>query len=89
METQENNSWGLFYNGNGEWISETKVVFLFESLAAKLKTHADEQGIKFIIHKTCFGELWCYRVEIEAINPRYLKKTIKEWKLLVNQNVNV
>ena len=89
METQENNSWSLFQNGNGEWISETKMIILFDSFATKLKALADEQGRKLNIHRVCDGDPWCYRPELESLNLRGFKMTVKEYKTLVCQCVKI
>lgn len=89
METQENNSWSRYPNGNGEWISETQMILLFESFATKLKALADTQGKKLTIHKDYEGNLWCYRPELESLNFGGFKMTIKEFKTLVDQYVNI
>ncbi|MBR5434772.1 MAG: hypothetical protein IK117_10105 [Bacteroidales bacterium] len=89
METQKENKDVLVHNENGEWISVTKVIFLFESFATKLKAHAEKQGVKFSVHKWYDGTFWCYRQEFEAINLRDFKMTAREWKTLVDQYVNI
>lgn len=68
MEAKEQErSWHLVRNDNGEWISEEKVMFLTKIEARSLQIKARLSGKSLNIQHCYDGELWCYKHEIETI----------------------
>ena len=66
MEKEQNDrSWHLIRNDNGEWISDENVVMLNKETVRSLQTKALMLGKDLRVQHGCEGSIWCYKYDLE------------------------
>ena len=58
----------LIRTNNGEWISDRYAVFMTPLELSVYQIKSKQYKLKLSIHQNQFGEKWCYKHEIEAID---------------------